>query len=232
MMPPSAFTPEQSNDVAYLRVVACSNPRLTAALVGITDCQRTWQERRCLIIAVHEAGHAIAGYLLGARVELIDIGCVRDRETVGETRTRLPLEDREDRLRAPISEQALYHRAVITKAYAGIAAEDLVFGGVSSGYNDDMRAIAGHLRVLQAEFGIDTDHMHYRKRAALLLRRAHEALVELAAELLQSVTVADDEAHSLVERACAGLDIAHPRRRANQCPAPKSQSRIRSVRRP
>lgn len=103
------------------------------------------EERK--IVAVHEAGHALVGWMLKHSDTLIKVSIVpRTKTALGFTRT-LP---RENKL---YTSQILMQTMAVR--LAGRAAENLVFGTVTHGAEDDLKKVTEIAYSKVKEFGLD-----------------------------------------------------------------------------
>ncbi|MBX6350300.1 MAG: ATP-dependent zinc metalloprotease FtsH [Clostridia bacterium] len=105
------------------------------------------QEKR--VVAYHEAGHALVGKLLPGFDPIHKVTIVPRGPSLGVT-MQLPLEDRYLVTRGEVLNQ-------ITWALAGRAAEELVFGEVTSGATNDMERSTQLARRMITEFGMSRE---------------------------------------------------------------------------
>lgn len=103
------------------------------------------EERK--IVAVHEAGHALVGWMLKHSDTLIKVSIVpRTKSALGFTRT-LPREN------SLYTSEILMHTMAVK--LAGRAAENLVFGTVTHGAEDDLKNVTEIAYSKVKEFGLD-----------------------------------------------------------------------------
>src|SRR5213082_831568 len=104
----------------------------------------TEKERR--ILAYHEGGHALMGYLMGSVMELQKVTIVSRGNALGYA-FYLPGEDRYLH-----TKEELADRMVV--ALAGRAAEEVVFGRVTNGAADDLEKVTEIARAMVFEWGM------------------------------------------------------------------------------
>jgi cell division protease FtsH len=127
-----------SDDIAEGQLRAIAGPQKA-------DAPFTAEER--VRIAWHEAGHALAAELCPTHACTQRVTILARGQAGG-----LALYGREDR--ALMSPQDLHERCVV--ALAGRAAEELHFGGVSSGAANDLEMVNAMIRQAVAELGFST----------------------------------------------------------------------------
>jgi cell division protease FtsH len=98
------------------------------------------------VIAYHEAGHALAGWVTSTAAGIHRVLIVARGRALGYT-LHLPLEERCLMRRSEMIEQL-----VVT--LAGRVAEELVFDDPTSGTHDDLRRATGLARKMVCEFGM------------------------------------------------------------------------------
>jgi cell division protease FtsH len=123
-------------DAALERVVAGMQSRRT-----LTD-----HERR--VVAWHEAGHALCAELLPAVDRVHKISIVPRGSALGYT-LNLPAEDRYLKTREELIDY-------MTMLLGGRVAEELVFGGVTTGASDDLHRVAEISRAMIHEYAMGT----------------------------------------------------------------------------
>jgi cell division protease FtsH len=123
-------------DAALERVVAGVQSRKV-----LNDHERT-------VVAYHEAGHAVAGELLTGVNRVHKVSIVPRGRALGYT-LNLPEEDRYLKTR----EELLNQMAVLL---AGRAAEEIVFGAVTTGAADDLSRVAEISRAMVHEYAMGT----------------------------------------------------------------------------
>jgi cell division protease FtsH len=123
-------------DAALERVVAGVQSRKV-----LNDHERT-------VVAYHEAGHAVAGELLAGVNRVHKVSIVPRGRALGYT-LNLPEEDRYLKTR----DELLNQMAVLL---AGRAAEEIVFGAVTTGAADDLSRVAEISRAMVHEYAMGT----------------------------------------------------------------------------
>ncbi len=153
-------------DAALERVVAGMQSRKT-----LTD-----HEKR--VVAYHEAGHALCGELLPSVDRVHRISIVPRGRALGYT-LNLPEEDRYLKTREELID-------FMTMLLGGRAAEQLVFGSITTGASDDLKRVAEIARAMVHEYAMGTGSGSLRAiddGAAEATRRVRDAEVrELADE--------------------------------------------------
>src|SRR5437868_9198890 len=176
----------------------------------------TEKERR--ILAYHEGGHALMGYLMGSVMELQKVTIVSRGNALGYA-FYLPEEDRYLH-----TKEELVDRMVV--ALAGRAAEEVVFGRVTNGAANDLEKVTEIARSMVFEWGMsesvtsrtlradnyalseETKRLRDSEQALLtdtaytealrLLKKHRASLDRLAAALLEKETLVRDELRDLV----------------------------------
>ncbi|HLY50428.1 MAG TPA: cell division protein FtsH, partial [Solirubrobacteraceae bacterium] len=123
-------------DAAIERVVAGVQSRR-----ALTD-----HEKR--VVAYHEAGHALCGELLPSVDRVHRISIVPHGRALGYT-LNLPEEDRYLKTREELID-------FMTMLLGGRAAEQLVFGSITTGASDDLRRVAEIARAMVTEYAMGT----------------------------------------------------------------------------
>ena len=118
-------------------------------IAGPERRSRIISDREKRIVAYHEVGHAIVGEVLPHADPVHKIGIVRRGMALGYT-MRLPIEDRYLVGREQLLED-------ITAALGGRAAEEMVFGDITTGESDDLVIATGIARRMVAEFGMSDE---------------------------------------------------------------------------
>ncbi len=154
-------------DAALERVIAGMQSRRT-----LTD-----HEKR--VVAYHEAGHALCGELLPSVDRVHRISIVPRGRALGYT-LNLPEEDRYLKTREELID-------FMTMLLGGRAAEQLVFGSITTGASDDLRRVSDIARAMVNEYAMGT---------AVTSLRAHD---DGAAEATRSVR--DREVRELADQA-------------------------------
>ena len=107
---------------------------------------RTISEKERPVVAYHEAGHALLGKLLPNADPPHKVSIIPQGPALGVT-ISLPTEDR-----YLISRQEILDRVV--QALGGRAAEQLVFGEITSGASNDLEQVTKMVRRMITEFGM------------------------------------------------------------------------------
>jgi len=115
-------------------------------VAGPEKKSRIISEKERQRVAFHEAGHALAARLLPNCDPVHKVSIIPRGGALGYT-LQLPIEDR-----YLITKSEILDR--ITAALAGRAAEDLVFGEVSTGAQDDLEKATKMVRRMVTEFGM------------------------------------------------------------------------------
>lgn len=165
------------------------------------------EERR--IVAVHESGHAIVSHLLPHADDVHKVSIVSRGAALGYT-VLLPEQDRHLHSRAQLSDQ-------LAVALAGRAAEEAVFGELTTGAADDIDRATRLARAMVTEYGM-SDKLGPRRFVArdgepflgLDHGRAADHGDEVAARLDEEVSRLLEEAHDrarrILESHRSGLD--------------------------
>src|SRR5438270_526776 len=160
----------QDFDAALERVVAGMQSRR-----ALTD-----HEKR--VVAFHEAGHALCGELLPSVDRVHRISIVPRGKALGYT-LNLPEEDRYLKTREELIDY-------MTMLLGGRAAEQIVFGSITTGASDDLKRVADIAHAMIHEYAMGTGSGSLRAiddGAAEATRRVRDAEVrELADEALRS----------------------------------------------
>jgi cell division protease FtsH len=148
-------------------------------------------ERR--VVAFHEAGHALCGELLPTVDRVHRISIVPRGRALGYT-LNLPVEDRYLKTR----EELLDYMTVLL---GGRAAEQVVFGAITTGASDDLKRVADIAHSMVHEYAMGT----------AVVGRSPEGDVRLSETTLR---IRDEERQSLIEearRAAQKMIVAHRR---------------------
>jgi cell division protease FtsH len=170
-------------DEAVERVIA--GPKRSSANLSADD-------RR--LLAIHEAGHAVAAARLGlgARVERVSIA----RRGIGLGHTAVLREDRLLLRQSELSDR-------LTIAVAGMAAEQLQFGEPSTGAEGDIEAATDLARAMAGRYGMSEGVGPVRisaKDAEVFLGRDLAATANVAPDTLSKL---DDEIRTIIDRCLA-----------------------------
>jgi cell division protease FtsH len=176
-------------DHALERVIAGMQSRRT-----LTD-----HERR--VVAYHEAGHALCGELLPSVDPVHRISIVPRGQALGYTLS-LPEEDRYLKTREELID-------LMTMALGGRAAEELVFGSVTTGAGDDLRKVAEIAHTMVHDYAMGTGFTSLRladKSVSEATRRSSDQEVhELADEAMRAATTILDEHRPQLDELAATL---------------------------
>jgi cell division protease FtsH len=110
---------------------------------------RVISEKERPVVAYHEAGHALLGKLLPYADPPHKVTIIPQGPALGVT-ISLPTEDR-----YLISRQEILDRVV--QALGGRAAEEIVFGEITSGASNDLEHVTKMVRRMITEFGMSSD---------------------------------------------------------------------------
>jgi cell division protease FtsH len=191
--------------------------------------RRVVTEKEKRVLAFHEAGHALMSYLMGELMPLQKVSIVSRGDALGYA-YYVPTEDRYVR-----TKEELIDSMKIT--LAGRAAEQVVFGRISTGAADDLEKVTALARSMVFEYGMsetvtsrtmradnyalseETKRLRDQEQALLtdgafaesvrLLTKHRASLDRVATALLQKETLGRDEMLEL-------LDGVHPESRASE----------------
>lgn len=156
---------------------------LDRTLAGPARARRRFSERERQIVAYHEAGHAVVGYLLPEADTVHKVSIVARGPAGGYTMI-LPDEDR-----------GLWTRNQLTDRLAallgGLAAEEVIFGEITTGSSNDLEQTTTIASSMVQRFGMS-------KRFGLLSTGARHDPPQFSP---QTAFTAEQEAMSLVEQA-------------------------------
>jgi cell division protease FtsH len=184
-----AYVTHRDFDNAIERVVAGLQQKKV-----LTD-----KERR--ILAYHEGGHALMAHLMGQVAELQKVTIVARGTALGYT-LHLPEEDRYMR-----TKEELIDSMVI--ALAGRAAEEVVFGRVTTGAASDLEKVTTIARAMVFEWGM-ADSMSTRTVRADNYALSEETKRTRDSEQARLTDGAYEEALRLIEKHRVPLDrLAH-----------------------
>ena len=181
-------------------------------VVGLQK-RRVVSEKEKRVLAFHEAGHALMSYLMGELKVLHKVSIVSRGEALGYA-YYLPSEDRYVRTKEELID-------LMKISLAGRAAEQVVFGRVSTGAADDLEKVTDLARSMVFEYGMsdtvasrtmradnyslseETKRLRDQEQARLtdgafaeavrLLTKHRAALDRIASALLQKETLVRDE---------------------------------------
>jgi cell division protease FtsH len=191
--------------------------------------RRVVTEKEKRVLAFHEAGHALMSYLMGELMPLQKVSIVSRGDALGYA-YYVPNEDRYVR-----TKEELIDSMKIT--LAGRAAEQVVFGRISTGAADDLEKVTGLARSMVFEYGMsdmvtsrtmradnyalseETKRLRDQEQARLtdeafneavrLLTKHRASLDRVSSALLQKETLSRDELLEL-------LDGLEPESRASE----------------
>jgi cell division protease FtsH len=145
---------------------------------------RTLTEHEKRVVAYHEGGHALCGELLTSVDRVHRISIVPRGKALGYT-LNLPEEDRYLKTREELID-------FMTMLLGGRAAEQLVFGSITTGASDDLKRVAEIAHAMVFEYAMGTGSSSLRaidQGAAEATRRVRDAEVrELADEAFRAAT--------------------------------------------
>jgi cell division protease FtsH len=118
---------------------------LERVLAGL-QTSRVITEKEKRVVAYHEAGHALVAHLLGDANPIQKVTIVPRGDALGYT-LNLPEEDRYIRTREELIDE-------ITMLLAGRAAEQVVFGRISTGAANDLERVTAIARSMVFEYGM------------------------------------------------------------------------------
>jgi cell division protease FtsH len=129
-----SYITQENFDAAMERVVAGLQKR------------RVVSEKEKRVLAFHEAGHAVMSYLMGELMPLQKVSIVGRGGALGYA-YYLPTEDRYVRTKEELSDS-------MKITLAGRAAEQVVFGRISTGAADDLQKVTELARAMVFEYGM------------------------------------------------------------------------------
>ncbi len=162
-------------------------------VAGLEKKNRRLSEREKRTVAYHECGHAICAAASPGADPVTKISIIpRGMAALGYT-IQLPLEDR-----YLMSKSELLNR--ITILYGGRAAEEIVFGDVTTGAHDDIRKASDLARRMVVEYGMSTsigavDYSGEARANAFGMGQASGALVDASPETAEQI---EREVHSIL----------------------------------
>jgi len=181
--------------------------------------RRVVSEKEKRVLAFHEAGHALMSYLMGELMPLQKVSIVGRGDALGYA-YYLPTEDRYVRTKEELDDS-------MKITLAGRAAEQVVFGRISTGAADDLQKVTELARAMVFEYGMsemvnsrtmradnyalseETKRLRDQEQARLtdsafseavrLLTKHRAALDRVATALLQKQTLNREEVLELVD---------------------------------
>jgi hypothetical protein len=166
-----------------------------AYTVSVRQTAVSDEDWRRQVVSVHEAGHAVAGVLLGGSMEHVELA------PKPQCACRFPLEDPSAFNGARDAQRADHYRRISLKAVAGMAAERLVFNHESIGGRQDTDTAARAVRKMWELGGRRrSDLMRHIAVMTRLLRspQAIAAINHLASELQEKERLLGSEVHEIV----------------------------------
>ncbi|MEO0603190.1 MAG: cell division protein FtsH, partial [Myxococcota bacterium] len=162
-------------------------------VAGLEKKNRRLNEREKRTVAYHECGHAICAAASPGADPVTKISIIpRGMAALGYT-IQLPLEDR-----YLMSKSELLNR--ITILYGGRAAEEIVFGDITTGAHDDIRKASDLARRMVVEYGMSNaigavDYSGETRANAFGMGQATGALVDASPETAEQI---EREVHSIL----------------------------------
>jgi cell division protease FtsH len=147
-------------------------------VVAGMQSQRTLSDHEKLVVAYHEAGHALCSEMLPSVDRVHRISIVPRGKALGYT-LNLPEEDRYLKTREELMDY-------MTMLLGGRAAEQIVFGSITTGASDDLRRVADIAHAMVHEYAMGTGFTSLR-------------LVDGAAEATRRIS--DEEVRQLADEA-------------------------------
>jgi cell division protease FtsH len=159
-------------------------------VIAGTQSRRVLTEHEKSVVAYHEAGHALIAELLPAVDRVHRVSIVPRGRALGYT-LNLPDEDRYLKTRAELVDQ-------LTVLLGGRAAEQIIFGAVSTGAVDDLRRASEIAGAMVTEFAMGTS-VSVTGRGSVLDDRVSEQTLRLRDEEREDLLhVARSQAHRLL----------------------------------
>jgi cell division protease FtsH len=172
------FAARRGADSLFMRDFDSALERVVAGV----QSRKTMTDHEKRVVAYHEAGHALTGELLPSVDRVHRISIVPRGRALGYT-LNLPEEDRYLKTREELID-------FMTMLLGGRAAEQLVFGSITTGASDDLKRVADIAHAMVHEFAMGTGSSSLRAiddGAAEATRRVRDAEVrELADEAFRA----------------------------------------------
>jgi cell division protease FtsH len=153
-------------------------------VVAGMQSRRTLTDHEKKVVAYHEAGHALCGELLPSVDRVHRISIVPRGRALGYT-LNLPEEDRYLKTREELID-------FMTMLLGGRAAEQLVFGSITTGASDDLKRVADIARAMIHEYAMGTGSGSLRAltdgAAESTRRRLDDEVRELADQAFRAAT--------------------------------------------
>jgi cell division protease FtsH len=173
-------------------------------VVAGMQSRRVLSDHEKRVVAYHEAGHALCGELLPSVDRVHRISIVPRGRALGYT-LNLPEEDRYLKTREELID-------VMTMLLGGRAAEQLVFGSITTGAADDLKQVGEIARSMVREYAMGTgsNSLPAGEGSAEATRRVHDQEVADLADEAWRAALAQIDAHR------AQLDALAQRLLANE----------------
>jgi cell division protease FtsH len=159
------------------RLEMCDFDAALERVIAGMQSRRTLTDHEKRVVAYHEAGHALCGELLPSVDRVHRISIVPRGRALGYT-LNLPEEDRYLKTREELID-------FMTMLLGGRAAEQLVFGSITTGASDDLKRVATIARSMVHEYAMGTGSSSLRaidEGAAESTRRIRDAEVQELAD--------------------------------------------------
>jgi len=177
-------------------------------LAGPEKKTRIISEKERKVVAVHEAAHALVAHLLPHTDPVHKVSIIPRGGALGYV-LQLPLEDR-----YLVTKSEIYD--TITAALAGRAAEEMVFGEVSTGASDDLEKATKMARRMIMEFGMSEklgpltfgtkqDHVFLGRDIARDRNYSEEVAAAIDREVRNVVSGCYEKAKTILEQHSAKL---------------------------
>ncbi len=177
-------------------------------LAGPEKKTRIISEKERKVVAVHEAAHALVAHLLPHTDPVHKVSIIPRGGALGYV-LQLPLEDR-----YLVTKSEIYD--TITAALAGRAAEEMVFGEVSTGASDDLEKATKMARRMIMEFGMSEklgpltfgtkqDHVFLGRDIARDRNYSEEVAAAIDREVRNVVSGCYEKAKTILEKHSAKL---------------------------
>jgi cell division protease FtsH len=169
-------------------------------VVAGVESRRALTDHEKRVVAYHEAGHALCGELLPSVDRVHRISIVPRGKALGYT-LNLPEEDRYLKTREELIDY-------MTMLLGGRAAEQLVFGSITTGASDDLRRVADIARAMVRDYAMGTGFTSMRAIedvSETTRRRLDEEAQELANEAFRAAGGILDAHRSKLDELAATL---------------------------
>jgi cell division protease FtsH len=175
--------------------------RALERIIAGMAARRTLTEHERRVVAYHEAGHALCGELLASVDPVHRISIVPHGKALGYTLS-LPEEDRYLKTREELID-------MMTMALGGRAAEEIVFGSVTTGAGDDLQKVASIAHAMVHDYAMGTGFTSLRlaeEGVSEATRRASDQEVrELADEAMRAAIAILDQHRLQLDELAATL---------------------------